>query len=164
MRKRGDRKLYASDWACINVSLAMLALCAALLLWFFSGKAEASDWRVGVLAASAHMHSTTYTCNGIETKWNENNPGFYVGYKNLVIGRYENSISGCNDYKYSNLLAFEESVGKVGPLEASFTLGVADGYDTANGYRPWASINGKVGPLKLYYAFEVAAFALEYQF
>jgi hypothetical protein len=156
---------YIATWVAVGI----VSLIFILVLLF--GPVKAGDLKLGLMLASDHRDQT-YGCEDgyeREERINETNPGLYVIYKGVLLGRYENSYSGCG-VKYSNLLGYQYELGSYRNLEFSVTAALADGYrdlDDARGeYRGWASINmkwnlfGKAGP-KMFYAYYVSAYALE---
>lgn len=158
-----NERPYIIAW--IAIAVLSLGLIVGLFL-----PAQASDWKVGLLLASDHMDDG-YTCDGERRSLNEDNRGLYVVYKGFMVGRFENSYSGCRDLKYSNMLAYEYMLGSHKALDFSITAGIADGYqdfeDGFEEYRAWASVNMKwnlfrnTGP-KMFYAYRVAAYSLEW--
>ena len=139
-------------------------LMVALILIIIWNNVEASDFKIGLFSRSHHHNQNTFDCLGIDKELNENNPGLYVIYHGVMIGRYENSHSGCGDSKYSNLIGYETELNEY----FSITAGIADGYINDDGesdrYMPFASINGKLGPFKVWYGYTVTAISLEYSF
>jgi len=156
---------YIAAWVVVGMS----SLILILILLF--GEAEAGDLKLGLMLSSDHLDQTYNCADGYEReeRINETNPGLYVIYKNVLLGRYENSYSGCG-VKYSNLLGYQYELGSYRNLEFSVTAALADGYrdldDTRGEYRGWASISmkwnlfGKTGP-RMFYSYYVAAYAIE---
>lgn len=152
-----------------------LSLVAALLfiIWYLTAPAvkaaDRPDWSVAVTLASYHHPGRTFECNGLERDWNEDNPGLFVRYKNLVVGRYENSQSGCNSIKHSTVIGVEPYLGRKWGIDWSVTAAVADGYGRSgstdnDGYKGWASLNARVGPIKVWYSYYVTAIGLQVDF
>lgn len=150
----------------------IIALAAAIFTIHQQAKGEEGDWSATILLGSHHT-SDNYTCNGQDRDYNESNPGLLIGYKWFFVGRFENSHSGCDDYKYSNVVGAEAPLGQLGFVQFSVTAGIADGYpeDYDSGssrgfgeYMPWASINGRVGPVKIFYGYKVIALGLTHNF
>lgn len=119
------------------------------------------DLSVGLFLGSHHKQDA-FWCGEARRLYNEDNPGLYIVFPNgLVIGRYENSESGCDGAKYSTLLGYETRLNDYW----SVTAGIADGYtddNDFNGYLPLASINLEVGIFKIWYGYTVAGFGLEF--
>jgi len=143
----------------------------ALIFVGISQCSASDDWRVGVFTNSLHPFDDTFNCNGGETDYNETNPGIFVRYKYLLVGRYENSMSGCDGAKWSNLLGVEADLGKTGPIHWSAIAALADGYPVFENpvnnhdfgqYKIWGSINARVGIFKLYYGYQAVGFGLEF--
>lgn len=140
-----------------------------VLLACLASDAAASDLKLGLMFASQHIDDG-FTCDGIERDFEETNPGIYVIYHGFMVGRYENSYSGCQDLEYSNMIGYQFELGSYRDLEFSVTAALTDGYndfeDGWDEYRAWASINmkwnlfGRVGP-KMFYAYNVAAYSIE---
>ena len=158
------------------LKLDLFAIVLIFLAEAFLSHAEAAgDFSVGVLLGSHHVASDGFVCDGARRDFNETNPGVYLRYKNLFVGRYENSYSGCAGVwkssglymapKYSTVIGAEADLGELGPVEFSVTGALADGYpddgDAFGEYRPWASINAKVGIFKVFYSYKVVAFGLQ---
>jgi len=147
----------------------ILRLVLVVLISLTASKATASDWHLGILTNSYHPLSDTFNCNGVETDYNETNPGIFVRYKYLLVGRFENSMSGCDGAKWSNLLGVEADLGATGPIHWSVTAALTDGYpefenpvDDFGEYKVWGSINARVGILKINYSYLAIAFGLEF--
>lgn len=139
-------------------------LLAVLILTCIWTQAKASDLSMGVLLGSNHPYSDGARCDGVLRDYVEDNLGAFVRYKYLLVGRYENSYGNCDGTKYSNWLGFEAPLGQLGPVVFSVTAAIADGYPEPNfvdGYLPWGSINGKIGPFKVFYSYKVIAFGME---
>jgi hypothetical protein len=165
---QGSRKVPRNEEVYIQAWLATGICSLIVILVTLFGEAEAGDLKLGLMLASDHLDGT-YDCDGEDRSVNESNPGLYAIYKGVLVGRYENSHSGCG-VKYSNLVGYQFELGRYRNLEFSVTAAVADGYrdfdDDKGQYRSWASINmkwnlfGKGGP-KMFYAYYVAAYSLE---
>ena len=141
-----------------------------VLLWlivFTVFDAKAGDWKAGIFFASEHS-SSQYTCDAIgKVDYNEENPGFWVSYNGFFVGRYENSVSNCPGFDYSNVLGYERTFYRYQEFSVSYALGMADGYfddEITGGYRAWASINLKVSIYKLWYGGRAAVHSLEFDF
>ena len=87
MRRRTEDRLIVS-WVAVGIG----SLVIVLVMPF--GRAEAGDWSLMVMTNSWHR-AGGHTCNGVEQDFNEDNRGLIVRYKNLIVGRYENSYSNC---------------------------------------------------------------------
>lgn len=145
--------------------LALVVIVTALF-----GTARAADIGAGIIFGSYHWEAG-YECDGQDRSFNEDNTGLYLRYKYLTLGRYENSYSGCRDYRYSNMVGLEARVGSWRGLQFSLAGAVADGYpedQAASGeYQAWVSFNmkwtiaGGVGP-KYFINPEASAYALDW--
>jgi hypothetical protein len=148
------------------VRIYLIVFLAIIL--FTIHEARAGDWNATVLLASSHPFSDTFECNGVDRDYNESNPGLIIGYKNFILGRYENSESGCGDIEYSNLIGADANLGELGPVQFSVTAGLSDGYQDEGGsfgeYKAWASVNAQLGPVKIYYGYRVIALGLTFNF
>lgn len=153
--------------------LDILTILLVLLALIVTPAAQAEEhFSVGTLSSSYHIKERTFDCDGVDRQWNEDNNGVYVQYKGFIYGRYENSYSGCNGLKYSNLIGYEFELGEWWEVEFSGTAALADGYpgkdqniDHEMGeYRVSATINAKWKFLKIYYGYAVIAAGLEIEF
>lgn len=143
----------------------ILAILAGLVLVLFSISAQA-DFKIGAILASDHL-SSDFVCQGEDRKYNETHNGLYVGYKGFFIGRYENSVSGCEGRKYSNLAGYERDFYKWQGVSFSYAVGAADGYlenESTGEYRAFASLNARYSVFKVWYGVNVLAGGLEYRF
>lgn len=160
MKYSTESRLTAA-WAMIGVASLIVILVSLFK------PAQAGDWAATALVSSWH-DSGGFTCRGVERDWNERNPGLLVRYKILLVGRYENSHADCAGVSYSNVFGLELPIGRVGPFDLTATTAVADGYLDENSnwgeYRPWASVNIRMGVFKVMYAYKVAAFGLHWEF
>lgn len=125
------------------------------------------DIRCGLLLYSHHPFAEP-------DEYNEEHEGAYCSWNGLAIGSYTNSYENS-----STLLTYTSILGNWHDVEFSITAGIVNGYpeegesteqeDPVKGfdgwgeYRPWASVNAKYSVFKLYYAYRVWVFGLEFE-
>ena len=139
----------------------------AIVLFTVHHQVRAGDWSVGYMAASWHMEDD-YRCEDERRDFNESNNGLYIKYKALIIGRYDNSQSGCDGAKYSNFVGLEAPLWSVGPVDFSIMGAIADGDpDDGDGFgehKPVATLNAQWSVVKIFYGVKVAAIGLQWDF
>lgn len=132
-----------------------------LIALFSPVSAISGELSVGLLLYSHHHNEDTFKCGEAQLLLNEDNSGLYIVFPNgLMLGRYENSVSGCKGAKYSTLLGYETRLNDYW----SVTAGIANGYVNATGYVPWATVNLEVGIFKIWYGYTVTGLGLEWDF
>jgi hypothetical protein len=115
-------------------------------------RCEASDWTAGLLLRSSHSDDEDIT--------NEEHNGFYVGYRWLRLGTYENSYGERSSFAGAEGVLYQKS-----HFTVSVFGGVVDGYQGYGGheweYLPMAGINVKLGFVKGWVTKGVVLYGLE---
>ena len=125
-----------------------------------------AQFSIGTLLGSNHPGDDGFECFGVARDYNETQMGVFVQYRGWLVGRYENSYSGCDGLEYSNLIGYESTIGRLGSVEFSATAALVDGYpvDPEFGeYRAWATINARWKIFKVYYGYKVVGYGLEWR-
>ena len=149
-----------------NSALIWMLLWLLMLLYYADADAD-DNFSITVLVASHHPFSDTADCSdGSEVDYNETNPGLLFRYDQVIWGFYRNSAAGCDRSEYSALLGTEFDIGHKWGVAWSGTAAIAGGYPDLGGwgdeYRVWASLNARVGYAKVFYAYRVIGFGLEF--
>lgn len=121
--------------------------------------------RLGLIIGSDHVG---------EGSWNEEQNGYYLGYKGWTFGQYENSYSKQDDYgkMNSSFIYYEAFMYRKDWIETSFSVGLVDGYpEEATTFNrstiPWVTLNIRFGRslgAKLWHLpMTVTAYGVEYR-